>query len=176
VPENYRDQLGHGLAQYLAEHDVLDWDADYEYNPDAEWLAGHWPTYVQTDAPQTPHRLVHIAVGSATPVRLDTMTMVQVRVRGGQDEPDTVAGDQMQRILDVLSPNGFPLVSATLGGVRIGMIAQGPVAPLGRDTQRRTSIVTNYRIRSRRPRPGSIITPPTGTLYGSGAYGEGTYA
>lgn len=168
MPENYRDQLGHGLAAYLAAAGLLAWRPAYDYPIDTVW-----PTYVQQDAPPSPHALVHIAVGVQMPERRDTLTMIQVRVRGDQDAPDEVAGDKMQQIIDVLTPNGYPLVSASLGGVRVGMVAAGPTTPLGRDQQRRLSLVTNFRIRSRRV--VGATTPPAGSLYGAGVYGEGLY-
>ena len=72
-------------------------------------------------------------------------------------------------------PNGRPLVHVKLGGLWVGMVQEVSSTPLGRDSQRRNSLVANFRIRSRRPRAG--VTPPTpaGSTYGTGIYGEGIY-
>lgn len=167
---NYRDDVGHGLAQFLASRGCLDWDADYAYTQGVDW-----PTYVQSDAPATPNRLVHIAVGVQTFERADVLTQIQIRVRGGQDEPESVAGDQMQLIQDVLYPNGFPLVHTLMGGVRVGITIPRGLLPLAKDGARRFALVQNYTFRTRRPRPGNVPTPPVGGYgsgYGSGGYGE----
>lgn len=170
MPDSYREQVGYGFAAFLASKGVLSWDADYAYTPDDEW-----PTYVQSDAPKTPDRLVHIAVGPQTFIRADVVTSIQVRVRGGQDDTESVASDKMQQIQDILYPNGFPLVHTLMGGVRVGIARPGGLLPLTADQSRRFAVVINYMLRTRRPRPGTTPQPPTGSVYGTGIYGEGIY-
>ena len=171
MSEKYRQQLGEAVAAYLHTLGLLTWSPDYQYTQGVT----EWPAYVQLDAPPTPHQLVHIAAGVQTQARLDTVTMVQVRVRGDQDADDSVAEDRLQAIQDAFMPNGRPLVHVKLGGLWVGMVQEVSSTPLGRDSQRRNSLVANFRIRSRRPRAG--VTPPTpaGSTYGTGIYGEGIY-
>ena len=165
---NYRDQIGHGFASFLADAGLLDF-APGSYDQNTEW-----PTFVQKDAPPTPHRMVQIAVGTIQPIRADYLAMVQVRVRGVIDGDDAQAADRIQLIQDVLYPNGFPLVHVYFGEVAVGLVAQGTLLSLPRDPQRRPSAVVNYRLRTRRPRPTS--TPPAGgSVYGAGIYGEGNF-
>lgn len=171
MPDNYREQIGHGLAQWLNDRGVLNWDAELGYDGTTVW-----PTYVQQDAPKTPHQMVQIAVGTIQPVRADYLVMVQIRVRGDQDAAESVTNDRMQLILDALYPNGFPVVHQIMTGVKVGIVRPLANIDLGRDAQRRPSVVNNFQMRTRRPRPPAPPQPePTGygnTPYGVGGYGE----
>lgn len=140
-----------GLAQYLAEHDVAEWD-DFGSGT-AYTSASEWPVFLGPDMPSTPDPIVVLTPGVTSYLRADIMQNVQIRVRGTAGVDEDEVADRAQRIMDVLYPNGFPLVHAQFGEIRVGAVLPGDRLPLSRDENRRHGIVQNVRIRARRPRP-----------------------
>lgn len=147
-----------GVAQYLADRGLAAWD-DYgngePYDADTTW-----PVFIGPDVPTSPHRLIVLTFAGQTFDRADIETRVQVRLRslpdnGATEDPVDELYRQAQAIHDTFYPNGFPLVHARLGAVRVGKVTPGDTLPLDPDAARRSGIIQNFRIRSRRPRPGN---------------------
>src|SRR5690606_16101353 len=144
-------EIAEGIAAYLAAAGIVAWDergAGEEYT-----LATEWPTYSGPDMPASPHRPGVLTPVTATRSRADVDTMIQIRLRGAQDDDVDEVAEKAQQIADVFYPNGFPLVHATLGRVRVGAVLPVSETTLPRDGQRRHGHSLNFRVRSRRPRP-----------------------
>ena len=137
-----------GFATWLRQHGVASWDRDggQPYTTETEW-----PQYIGPDVPPTPHALIVITAGVRSQQGGTITQGAQIRVRGSQDGPASIADDKMQQILELCSPNGFPRTAVALGTIRVGMIRAGDLVPLGTDAARRHEAVLNLSIRYRQP-------------------------
>lgn len=164
--DSFTDILLGGMATFLAEQGLVEWD---QYGEGAPYtLASMWPVYPGPDMPSTPDRVVVITPGVTSFIRADIMQTFQIRLRGSKGSPASEVHNQMQAIHDVFYPNGMPLSHVALGPVRVGAVFPADRLPLSADESRRHGVLQNFRIRARRPGPQ---LPPTGG-YGTGGYGE----
>lgn len=146
---SFEFRLAWGLASYLAEHNLLDWDDNEQGEPYT--AETECPTYIGPEMPAGPDRIAVITPGTQTFVRATVTTMMQVRLRGAADEPADVVAGHAQAIRDALYPNGFPLAHVSLGDVRVGaVIPSGSTLPIEADSARRAGYIMNFAIRARR--------------------------
>jgi hypothetical protein len=145
-----------GVAAMLAAESVLAWD-DFgdgtAYDGDTEW-----PTFLGPLMPASPNRLAVITPTTQLQIRATLLQNFQLRIRGSAitDETEPTlqeVSDQRQAILDVLYPNGFPIVHVQLGTVRAGIIRYLGSTPTDPDSSGRLGMMMNFQARARRPRP-----------------------
>lgn len=146
---SYKRQIVGGVAVYLADNGLADWDdfgtgAAYDENSE-------WPVILGPDMPPLPHKLIVLTPGPQSFLRADVLTTVQIRLRGAQDATADEVEEEAQAIHDLFYPNGFPLAHVLLGTVRVGAVFPGDMLPLDPDSQRRHGHIQSIRVRSRRP-------------------------
>jgi hypothetical protein len=149
-------ELAGGVAAYLAEHDVVSWDdfgAGTAYDSSTPW-----PTFIGPRMPTGPDALVVVTSTVQARIRADVLQGFQIRLRGDalseDSEPDPEQINALHdAILAVLYPNGYPLVHATLGNVRVGIVRYLGSMIAETDAAGRLGIMLNFQARARRPRP-----------------------
>ena len=136
-------RLADGFGVFLTAAALLDWDA-VTLN-----TAAVWPMLEGPDMPTSPNRLVIVTAGEPVFVRATATANVQVRLRGAVDAGVDEVLEQAERIRRAFTPNGFPLVHATLGTLRVGEVRHLNGLVLSPDASRRFGHVQNYRVRFR---------------------------
>lgn len=148
-----------GVAEFLAARGLASWDQWGEGTPYTAETT--WPVFIGPEMPTSPDRCIILTPGVRTLVRANVDQAIQIRLRGlpyvagNPDSHLTALEYHAQQIADAFYPNGFPLVHADLGGIRVGIVRPGMTSdlPLSQDGNRRHGHIQNIRIRVRRPRP-----------------------
>ncbi|MER7078133.1 MULTISPECIES: minor capsid protein [Bacteria] len=135
--------LAHGLAQYLADHDVG------TYRPSGIYPE-HETGIVIGAVPQSPSRIVALTpyLMVADPSQADDIVGLQVRARS--------AGPDPRDALDLTDAAFDALVGAAhlqLDGVVVHLVELTGSAPMGRDESGRYEHVTNYQLTAHHPTP-----------------------
>ena len=136
-------RLVDGFGVYLTALDVLAWD------PVTLPSGADWPMLEGPDVPTDPDRLVVVTAQEPVFVRATATATVQVRLRGSADADVGEVLEQAEAIRRAVTPNGFPLVHADLGTIRVGEVRHLNGLTLSPDGSRRFGFVQNYRVRFR---------------------------
>lgn len=136
-------RLVDGFGVFLTAANLVGWD------PDTVDGSADWPMFEGPDMPTSPDRLVVVTAQEPQFVRGTATATVQVRLRGSVDDGVDGVLEQAEAIRRAFTPNGFPLVHATLGTLRVGEVRHLNGLTMSPDASRRFGHVQNYRARFR---------------------------